>query len=73
MLAATIVLIAVAVGLHVVGGVVLLNTGFSAISLHSPIAYVLMGLLLVLAALKLKHAMGMIRGKKIHTPRERPE
>ena len=59
-----IVLSITVVGLHVVGGLVLLKTGLSGLALQSPLAYVVIGLMLVVAVLKLTHVVGMMHRKE---------
>jgi hypothetical protein len=48
------------VGLHAVGGFLLLKTGLGGLSLPGSLAYVLGGLMLVFAVLKLKHVVGVM-------------
>jgi hypothetical protein len=52
------------VGLHAVGGLVLLKTGLEGLSLQGPLAYVVIGLMLVFAVLKLKHVVGAMHRKE---------
>ena len=70
LLAAMIVLSITVVGLYAFGGFVLLKTGLGGPSLPSPLAYLLIGLFLVFAVLKLKHVVGFMYRKE---NRERPE
>lgn len=59
LLAAIIVLSSMTVvDLHLVGGLILLNTGLSGLSLPGPLADVVIGLLAVVAVLKLTHILG---------------
>jgi hypothetical protein len=64
LLPAIIVLSITVVGLHVVGGLVLLKTGLSGLSLQGPLAYVVIGLMLVFAVLKLTHVVGAMHRKE---------
>src|SRR4051794_13946790 len=63
LLVAMIVLSIIVVSLHAVGGMVLLETGLGGFS-HSPIAYVAIGLFLVVTVFKLKHLVGDIHRKR---------
>ncbi|HEU5101184.1 MAG TPA: hypothetical protein VFU22_19305 [Roseiflexaceae bacterium] len=64
LLAAMILLSIIILSLHAVGGIVLLKTGFGAFSLHNPIAYLLIGLSLIIALFKLNHVVGFMRRRK---------
>jgi len=64
LLAAMIVFSIAAVGLHVVGGLVLLKTGLGGLSLSRPLAYLLIGLFAIVAGLKLKHVVGVMHRKE---------
>jgi hypothetical protein len=64
LLAAVIVLSIAVAGLHVVGGLVLLKTGLGGLSLQGPLAYIVIGLMLVVAVLKLTHVVGMMHRKE---------
>ena len=64
LLPAIIVLSITVVGLHAVGGLVLLKTGLEGLSLQGPLAYVVIGLMLVFAVLKLKHVVGAMHRKE---------
>ena len=59
-----IVLSITVVGLHVVGGLVLLKTGLSGLSLQGPLVYVVLGLFIVVAVLKLTHVVGVMHRKE---------
>ena len=59
-----IVLSITVVGLHVVGGLVLLRTGLEGFSLPGPLAYVVIGLFAVVAVFKLKHVVGAMHRKE---------
>ena len=52
------------ISLHAASGIVLLNTGLNGFSLHNPLAYVLIGVSLVVAVFKLKHMVGFMRRKE---------
>lgn len=62
-LAAVVLMIIVAISLHAVGGLLLWQTGLETFSLHSPLTYIMIGALVVLAIFKLKHVLGFIRRK----------
>src|SRR5262245_50630069 len=62
--AAIILLMIVAISLHAVGGMLLLQTGLAGFSIHNPIAYILIGVSLVFAVFKLKHVVGFIHRKE---------
>jgi uncharacterized membrane protein YuzA (DUF378 family) len=64
LLAAIMLLSIIVVSVHAVGGMLLLKTGFGAISLHNPIAYVLIGLSLVFGVFKLRHVVGFMHRKE---------
>lgn len=55
LLAAIILLVVLLVGVHVVGGMLLLRSGLGSLSLENPIAYGLLGLVLVTVVFKLRH------------------
>jgi hydrogenase-4 membrane subunit HyfE len=61
---AILLLSIIVISLHGVGGFVLLKAGLGGLSLHDPLAYVLIGLFLVLAVLKLKHVVGFMHRKE---------
>ena len=63
LLVASMLLIIIVVGLHAVGGIVLLKTGLGDFSVHNPLGYILIGLSLVFAVFKLKHIVGVIHRK----------
>lgn len=62
-LGALVLMIIVAIGLHTGVGLLLLRTELGAFSLHSPLTAVMIGALVALAVLKLKHVLGFIRKK----------
>jgi ferredoxin-NADP reductase len=64
LLVAIVLMIIVAVSLHAVGGIFLLETGFGAFSLHNPISYVMVGMFFVIAMFKLKHLVGFMRRRR---------
>ena len=64
LLAAMIVLSITVIGLHAVGGMLLLKTNLGGLSIDNPLAYVLIGLALVVAVLKLKHVVGFMHRKE---------
>jgi hypothetical protein len=61
---AMLLLSIIIMSLHAAGGIVLLRTGLGGYSLHNPLAYVLIGVSLVVAVFKLKHMMGFMRRKE---------
>jgi hydrogenase-4 membrane subunit HyfE len=61
---AILLLSIIVVSLHAVGGIVLLKTGLGTFSLHNPIAYVLIGLSLIVAVFKLKHMVGVMHRRE---------
>jgi uncharacterized membrane protein YuzA (DUF378 family) len=65
LLPVAILLLSISVlSLHAVGGIVLLKAGLGGFSVHNPIAYVLIGLSLVVAVFKLKHMVGVMHRKE---------
>ncbi len=61
---AILLLSIIVLSLHAVGGIVLLKAGLGGFSVHNPIAYVLIGLSLVVAVFKLKHMVGVMHRKE---------
>jgi hypothetical protein len=64
LLAGLLVLIIITLGLHAVGGMLLVKTSLGSFSIHNPIAVVLMGLSLVVGVFKLKHIVSLLHRKK---------
>ena len=73
LLLAIVLLSIIVVSLHAVGGIILLKTGLGGFSLHNPIAYVLIGLSLVVAVFKLKHAVGVMHRRQAGAGKVRRE
>lgn len=53
-----------AIGLHAVGGMAVLKAGFGGFSLHSPLSYVMIGLLLGVGVLKLTYLLAFLQRKR---------